>query len=259
MCEVGDDVASCSVGGFEPVGHVVEGSGELAELAGRVVMADAGARIAEADEMRCVGDSSERADDASTERDRDHRRHHGGGERAEEHGAAERVADVAFGRCELAARERGLHHADRRAVDNYVGGHGPSVAVRHAGRVGHAGRVRHRVVERDLVAGRVVHGDRGIGLQRDHHCGVDVDPVPTTRLSVCEREGLGDRLGGGLLAFVGETADGVLGAPQRQRRQHDDRGNGDEHERGGEPHGQRTAPGAALSGHGRCPVGSRRR
>ena len=70
MCEVGDDVASCSVGGFEPVGHVVEGSGKLAELAGHVVMADPSARVAVADEMRGVGDSSERADDASAERHR---------------------------------------------------------------------------------------------------------------------------------------------------------------------------------------------
>ena len=189
----------------------------------------------------------------------DHRRHRGGGERAEEHRAAERVADVAFGRCELAARERDLHHADRRAVDDHVGGHGPAVAVRHGRHLVHAGHGRHGVVERDLVAGEVVDCDGGVGLERDHHRRVDVDSVPAALLTVGEREGLGDRLCGGLLAFVGETADGVLGPPQRQRRKRHHRGDGDEHECRGETYGERAAPGAVLSGHGRCPVGSRRR
>ena len=56
MREVGDDVATCALGGFEPFSHVVERAGELAELTRGVVMADSGRRVTLADQTRCVRD-----------------------------------------------------------------------------------------------------------------------------------------------------------------------------------------------------------
>ena len=94
--EIGDDVASGGLVGLQPLGHVIERSGEFTQFTGCVVMARPSGRVTPADEAGGVGDPSQRADDASAERHRDQGGHHGGSERAEQDRSTEGVTDMAL-------------------------------------------------------------------------------------------------------------------------------------------------------------------
>ena len=97
-------------------------------------------------------------------------------------------------------------------------------------------------------------------MHGEHHRRVRVDRVPAATLLICEAEGVGDRVGCGLLAFTSELAHGVLGAPQRETGEHEHRYDRHGNKPADEPHRGRAANEVTtVSGHGRGPAGSRHR